>query len=62
MPILDNSGPMRYGCDPVSLELLGLWRQCDDETVFTLTGRSLLDQVPRVAEAGVAEPGARAAG
>jgi NAD(P)-dependent dehydrogenase (short-subunit alcohol dehydrogenase family) len=43
--ILDSSGPMRYGCDPVSLELLDLWRQCDDETVFTLTGRSLLDQV-----------------
>jgi NAD(P)-dependent dehydrogenase (short-subunit alcohol dehydrogenase family) len=43
--ILDSSGPMRYGCDPVSLELLDLWRQCDDETVFTMTGRSLLDLV-----------------
>ncbi len=42
--ILDSSGPMRYGCDPVSLELLDLWRQCDDETVFTMTGQSLLDQ------------------
>ena len=42
--ILDSSGPMRYGCDPVSLELLELWRQCDDETVFTMTGQSLLDQ------------------
>jgi NAD(P)-dependent dehydrogenase (short-subunit alcohol dehydrogenase family) len=42
--ILDSSGPMRYGCDPVSLELLDLWRQSDDETVFTLTGQSLLDQ------------------
>ena len=42
--ILDTSGPMRYGCDPVSLELLDLWRQCDDETVFTLTGQSLIDQ------------------
>ena len=42
--ILDTTGPMRYGCDPVSLELLDLWRQCDDETVFTLTGRSLIDQ------------------
>ncbi len=60
--ILDDSGPMRYGCDPVSLELLGLWRQCDDEAVFTLTGQSLLDQVPRVAEGGVAGPGERAAG
>jgi NAD(P)-dependent dehydrogenase (short-subunit alcohol dehydrogenase family) len=43
--IMDSSGPMRYGCDPVSLELLDLWRQCDDETVFAMTGRSLLDQV-----------------
>ena len=35
---------MRYGCDPVSLELLDLWRQCDDETIYTMTGQSLLDQ------------------
>lgn len=42
--IVANAGPMRYGCDPVSLELLDLWRQCDDETVFTMTGQSLLDQ------------------
>jgi NAD(P)-dependent dehydrogenase (short-subunit alcohol dehydrogenase family) len=44
--IVDSSGPMRYGCDPVSVELLELWRQCDDETVFTMTGQSLLAQVP----------------
>ena len=43
--ILDRSGPMRYGCDPVSLELLDLWRQCDDETVYAMTGRSMLDQL-----------------
>ena len=42
--ILDSAGPMRYGCDPVSLELLDLWRQCDDETVFTMTGQALIDQ------------------
>jgi NAD(P)-dependent dehydrogenase (short-subunit alcohol dehydrogenase family) len=42
--IVDTAGPMRYGCDPVSLELLDLWRQCDDETVFAMTGKSLLDQ------------------
>ena len=41
--ILDSSGPMRYGCDPMSLELLDLWRQSDDETVFAMTGRSLID-------------------
>ena len=44
--IVDTNGPMRYGCDPVSLELLDLWRQSDDETVFTMTGQSLLDQSP----------------
>ena len=43
--MLDSSGPMRYGCDPISLELLDLWRQCDDETVFTMTGQSMLDQL-----------------
>jgi NAD(P)-dependent dehydrogenase (short-subunit alcohol dehydrogenase family) len=42
--ILDSSGPMRYGCDPVSRELMDLWRQSDDETVFALTGQGLLDQ------------------
>ena len=41
--ILEGDGPMRYGCDPVSYELLDLWRQHDDETVYELTGRSLLD-------------------
>jgi NAD(P)-dependent dehydrogenase (short-subunit alcohol dehydrogenase family) len=46
--ICDDDGPMRYGCDPVSFELMELWRQCDDETVFAMTGRSLLDQVVRV--------------
>jgi NAD(P)-dependent dehydrogenase (short-subunit alcohol dehydrogenase family) len=43
--IVDSSGPMRYGCDPVSLELIDLWRKSDDETLFTLTGQSLLDHV-----------------
>jgi NAD(P)-dependent dehydrogenase (short-subunit alcohol dehydrogenase family) len=43
--IVDQSGPMRYGCDPVSDELIDLWRQSDDETVFALTGQSLLDHV-----------------
>jgi NAD(P)-dependent dehydrogenase (short-subunit alcohol dehydrogenase family) len=45
--LLDDDGPMRYGCDPVSDELLELWRQNDDETVFALTGRSLLDEMER---------------
>jgi NAD(P)-dependent dehydrogenase (short-subunit alcohol dehydrogenase family) len=41
--ILDDSGPMRYGCDPLAVGLLDLWRQSDDESMFTLTGQSLLD-------------------
>jgi NAD(P)-dependent dehydrogenase (short-subunit alcohol dehydrogenase family) len=44
--ILDDSGPMRYGCDPLSVGLLDLWRQSDDETMYELTGQSLLDTVP----------------
>lgn len=43
--ILDDDGPMRYGCDPLSIGLLDLWRQSDDETMFALTGRSVLDVV-----------------
>jgi NAD(P)-dependent dehydrogenase (short-subunit alcohol dehydrogenase family) len=43
--ILDDDGPMRYGCDPLSVGLLDLWRQSDDETMFEFTGRSLLDLV-----------------
>jgi NAD(P)-dependent dehydrogenase (short-subunit alcohol dehydrogenase family) len=43
--ILDDDGPMRYGCDPLSIGLLDLWRQSDDETMFALTGRSILDAV-----------------
>jgi NAD(P)-dependent dehydrogenase (short-subunit alcohol dehydrogenase family) len=45
--IFDDEGPMRYGCDPVSEELLELWRRNDDETVYALTGRSLLDELER---------------
>ena len=43
--ILDDRGPMRYGCDPLSVGLLELWRQSDDETMFAVTGQSLLDLV-----------------
>ena len=52
--ILDSSGPMRYGCDPISLELLELWRQCDDETVFTMTGQSMLDLVTAAGDGSAA--------
>jgi NAD(P)-dependent dehydrogenase (short-subunit alcohol dehydrogenase family) len=43
--ILDDDGPMRYGCDPLSIGLLELWRQADDETMYEMTGKSLLDMV-----------------
>jgi NAD(P)-dependent dehydrogenase (short-subunit alcohol dehydrogenase family) len=43
--IVDDGGPMRYGCDPLSIGLLDLWRRSDDETMFALTGQSLLDSV-----------------
>ena len=43
--ILDDSGPMRYGCDPLSIGFLDLWRQSDDETMFQMTGKPLIDLV-----------------
>ena len=44
--ILEDDGPMRYGCYPLSIGLLDVWRQSDDETMFQLTGQSLLDAAP----------------
>jgi NAD(P)-dependent dehydrogenase (short-subunit alcohol dehydrogenase family) len=41
--ILEDNGPMRYGCDPLSNGMLEVWRQSDDETMFALTGQSILD-------------------
>ncbi len=52
--ILDDAGPMRYGCDPLSVGLLDLWRQCDDETLFTMTGQSILDQLGATGQAAPA--------
>jgi NAD(P)-dependent dehydrogenase (short-subunit alcohol dehydrogenase family) len=40
--ILDDSGPMRYGCDPLSVGMLDLWRKSDDEAMYALTGSGLL--------------------
>ena len=48
--ILDDGGPMRYGCDPLSVGLLDVWRQSDDETIFALTGQSLIDQLASAEE------------
>jgi hypothetical protein len=46
--ILNDTGPMRYGCDPLSVGLLDLWRQSDDETMFQLTGQSIIDTVQKL--------------
>jgi hypothetical protein len=43
--IFDDQGPMRYGCDPLSVGLLEVWRQSDDEAMFKLIGQSLLDSL-----------------
>jgi NAD(P)-dependent dehydrogenase (short-subunit alcohol dehydrogenase family) len=43
--IMEDDGPMRYGCDPLSIGLLDVWRQSDDETMFDLTGRSMLESL-----------------
>lgn len=45
--ILDDGGPMRYGCDPLAVGLIDLWRQSDDEAMFELTGQSLLNALER---------------
>jgi NAD(P)-dependent dehydrogenase (short-subunit alcohol dehydrogenase family) len=37
--ILDDDGPMRYGCEPMSYGLLDLWRSSSDEDIFkVMTG------------------------
>jgi NAD(P)-dependent dehydrogenase (short-subunit alcohol dehydrogenase family) len=41
--ILDDDGPMRYGCDPLSVGMIDLWRQSDDETMYKMTGEPLLE-------------------
>ncbi|MGA8723509.1 MAG: SDR family NAD(P)-dependent oxidoreductase [Acidimicrobiales bacterium] len=43
--ILEEGGPLRYGCDPLSIGFLDLWRQSDDETMFELTGRSFVEGI-----------------
>jgi NAD(P)-dependent dehydrogenase (short-subunit alcohol dehydrogenase family) len=46
--ILDDGGPMRYGCDPLSVGMLDFWRQADDEAIFALTGKPIVDEVSRL--------------
>ena len=38
--LLDDGGPMRYGCDPLGTGVLDLWRQHDDEALFEMMGGS----------------------
>lgn len=39
--ILDDDGPMRYGCDPMSMGMLDAWRQASDEEMM----RGMLEQL-----------------
>ncbi|HEX7522050.1 MAG TPA: SDR family NAD(P)-dependent oxidoreductase [Acidimicrobiia bacterium] len=32
--ILDDRGPMRYGCDPMSVAMIDMWRRSSDEELF----------------------------
>jgi NAD(P)-dependent dehydrogenase (short-subunit alcohol dehydrogenase family) len=41
--ILDDDGPMRHGCDPLSDGLVDIWRRSDDESMFAMTTGGLLD-------------------
>jgi NAD(P)-dependent dehydrogenase (short-subunit alcohol dehydrogenase family) len=39
--ILDDDGPMRYGCDPMSTGMIDAWRQSSDEQMM----RGMLEQL-----------------
>jgi NAD(P)-dependent dehydrogenase (short-subunit alcohol dehydrogenase family) len=39
--IAEDDGPMRYGCDPLGLGLLDVWRQSDDEAMWRLMGEGM---------------------
>lgn len=44
--ILDDDGPLRHGCDPLSDGMVDLWRQCDDEAMFAMTAGAFLEAGP----------------
>lgn len=48
--VLDDGGPMRYGCDPLSVGFLELWRQSDDEAMYEMTGGSFVDHTDKPVE------------
>jgi NAD(P)-dependent dehydrogenase (short-subunit alcohol dehydrogenase family) len=39
--ILDDDGPMRYGCDPMSIGMIDTWRRASDEEMM----RGMLEQL-----------------
>jgi hypothetical protein len=39
--ILDDDGPMRYGCDPMSTGMIDAWRRASDEEMM----RGMLEQL-----------------
>jgi NAD(P)-dependent dehydrogenase (short-subunit alcohol dehydrogenase family) len=39
--ILDDDGPMRYGCDPMSIGMIDAWRRASDEEMM----RGMLEQL-----------------
>jgi NAD(P)-dependent dehydrogenase (short-subunit alcohol dehydrogenase family) len=44
--VLDDDGPMRYGCDPMSTGMIYMWRRSSDEEMM----RGMLEQlVPQTA-------------
>ncbi|MGB7052451.1 MAG: SDR family NAD(P)-dependent oxidoreductase [Acidimicrobiales bacterium] len=44
--ILEDTGRMRHGCDPLSDGLVDIWRRSDDEAMFAMTTGGLLDPAP----------------
>jgi NAD(P)-dependent dehydrogenase (short-subunit alcohol dehydrogenase family) len=46
--ILDDDGPMRYSCDPLGTGLVDMWRQHDDETLYSMIGGPMAAAAHRV--------------
>jgi NAD(P)-dependent dehydrogenase (short-subunit alcohol dehydrogenase family) len=46
--VLDDEGPMRYGCDPMSIGMIDAWRQSSDEEMM----RGMLERLAPETAAG----------
>jgi NAD(P)-dependent dehydrogenase (short-subunit alcohol dehydrogenase family) len=46
--VLDDEGPMRYGCDPMSIGMIDAWRQSSDEEMM----RGMLEHMTAETSAG----------